>query len=102
MKHIADKALSETNLDIPEITEPSVSGTNVSVAWSPTNEKIAVEWCDIAQCYKWLHYHSHQKYSTLQMWFTIPAIILSTISGTASFAQASLPVSMQVLSLIHI
>ena len=96
MKQIADKALSETNLDIPEITEPSVSGTNVSVAWSPTNEKIAVEWCDIAQCYKWLHYHSHQKYSTLQMWFTIPAIILSTISGTASFAQASLPVSMQV------
>ena len=56
MKQIADKALSETNLDIPEITEPSVSGTNVSVAWSPTNEKIAVEWCDIAQCYKWLHY----------------------------------------------
>lgn len=96
MKQIADKALSETNLDIPEITEPSVSGTNVSVAWSPTNEKIAVEWCDIAQCYKWLHYRSHQKYATHQMWFTIPAIILSTISGTASFAQASLPVSMQV------
>ena len=93
MKQIADKELSETNLDAQE---PSVSGTNVSVAWSPTNEKIAVEWCDIAQCYKWLHYRSHQKYATHQMWFTIPAIILSTISGTASFAQASLPVSMQV------
>ena len=96
MKQIADKALPENNLDTSEITEPSVSGTNVSVAWSPTNEKIAVEWCDIAQCYKWLHYRSHQKYATRQMWFTIPAIILSTISGTASFAQASLPLSMQV------
>jgi len=32
------------------------------------------------------------------MFFTIPAIILSTISGTASFAQGSLPVSMQTMA----
>ena len=88
--------LELTDLENPEQKEPSIIGTTISAAWSPTNEKIAVEWCDIAQCYKWLHYHSHQKYSTLQMWFTIPAIIFSTISGTASFAQASLPMSMQV------
>ncbi len=88
--------LELTDLENPEQKEPSIIGTTISAAWSPTNEKIAVEWCDIAQCYKWLHYHSHQKYSTLQMWFTIPAIIFSTISGTASFAQASLPISMQV------
>jgi hypothetical protein len=31
----------------------------------------------------------------MNAWFTIPAITLSTISGTASFAQASLPVSIQ-------
>jgi hypothetical protein len=34
----------------------------------------------------------------MHAWFTIPAIILSTISGTASFAQGSLPVSMQTLA----
>lgn len=96
MKRIVDKSLPENNLDTSDIPEPSVAGTTVSAAWSQTNEKIAVEWCDIAQCYKWLHYRSHQKYATLQMWFTIPAIILSTISGTASFAQASLPRSTQV------
>ena len=82
----------------PEIDEPSEAGTSVSIAWTQTNEKIAVEWCDIAKCYKWLHYRSHQNFSTLQMWFTVPAIILSTISGTASFAQASLPVSMQTFA----
>lgn len=96
MKRIVDSALPENNLDTSDIPEPSVASTTVSAAWSQTNEKIAVEWCDIAQCYKWLHYRSHQKYATLQMWFTIPAIILSTISGTASFAQASLPTSTQV------
>jgi hypothetical protein len=65
------------------------------VEWSPDNEKILVEWCDIAKCYKWLHTRAHQDYSKKHAWFTIPAIIMSTISGTASFAQGSLPVSMQ-------
>lgn len=61
------------------------------VEWSPENEMIMVEWCDVAQCYKWMNSRSHVKYSNLQAWYTIPAIILSTLSGTASFAQASIP-----------
>jgi len=68
------------------------------VDWSPENEKIVVEWCDIAKCYKWLHTRAHQKYSYLHAWFTIPAIIFSTISGTASFAQTSLPQSTQAFA----
>lgn len=60
------------------------------VEWSPENEKILVEWCDIAQCYKWLNTRAHNKYARMHTWFTIPAIIFSTISGTASFAQSSL------------
>ena len=60
------------------------------VEWSPENEKILVEWCDIAQCYKWLNTRSHSKYSKSHAYFTIPAIVLSTITGTASFAQSSL------------
>ena len=70
----------------------------IEVQWSKENEKIVVEWCDIAKCYKWLHTRAHQKFSYMHAWFTIPAIILSTISGTASFAQGSLPVSMQTLA----
>ena len=57
-----------------------------------------VEWCDVAQCYKWLNSKSHEKYSRSHAWYTIPAIILSTISGTASFAQTSLPENYQVYS----
>ena len=67
-----------------------------NVKWSPENELIMVEWCDIAQCYKWLHLKCHNKLSNRHAWFTIPAIALSTISGTASFAQSSLPQEMQV------
>jgi hypothetical protein len=66
------------------------------IKWSPENELIMVEWCDIAQCYKWLHTRCHKKLAALHAWFTIPAIALSTISGTASFAQTSLPLDAQV------
>jgi hypothetical protein len=66
------------------------------IEWSDENENILVEWADIAQCYKWLNAQAHAKLSYMHAWFTIPAITLSTISGTASFAQTSLPTNMQV------
>ena len=65
------------------------------VNWSPENEEILVEWCDVAKVYKWLNSKSHAKYRKLSARFTLPAITLSTITGTASFAQSSLPPSMQ-------
>ena len=70
------------------------------IDWSVENEKILVEWCDIAQCYKWLNLKAHSSYSYMNAWFTIPAIILSTISGTASFAQESIPVNYQAMAIL--
>lgn len=61
------------------------------VEWSYDNEEMLAEWCDIAQCYRWLYCHTHSYYARLHAWYTIPSIIFSTISGTASFAQTSLP-----------
>ena len=72
------------------------------VEWSVENEKILVEWCDIAQCYKWLNMKAHNAYSYLNAWFTIPAIILSTISGTASFAQESIPTNYKSMATLII
>ena len=65
------------------------------IKWSPENELIMVEWCDIAQCYTWLHTKSYNRLSVAHAWFTIPTITLSTITGTASFAQTSLPLHIQ-------
>ena len=54
-----------------------------------TNTSTKPAECDIAQCYKWLNYQSFLKYSIWQAWFTIPVIIMSTVTGTAAFAQSS-------------
>ncbi len=67
----------------------------IPAEWSKENEVILVEWCDVAQCYKWLNMRAHSKYSRLHAWFTIPAITMSTVSGTASFAQSNLPTNLQ-------
>lgn len=89
------EADTEQHLDDAPLQPVSVADSNITVDWTPKNEKIVVEWCDVAKCYKWLHTRAHQSYSHMHAWFTIPAIILSTISGTASFAQGSLPLRMQ-------
>ena len=86
---------TEKKKDPDSATVTSSQLPEKKVEWTEENEKIMAEWCDIAQCYKWLNTRAHQKYSIQHAWFTIPAITLSTISGTASFAQASLPLEYQ-------
>ena len=76
----------------------STKTSSIMVHWSEENEKILVEWCDVAQCYKWLNARAHARFAYMHAWFTIPAIVLSTISGTASFAQTSLPIAYQTYS----
>ena len=61
------------------------------VQWTPEHEKILIEWADKALCYKWLHEKSHMVYSHRNTWFTIPVIIMSTLTGTANFAQDRIP-----------
>ena len=70
--------------------EPSVVLEPV-VQWTPEHEKILIEWADKALCYKWLHEKSHMVYSSRNTWFTIPVIIMSTLTGTANFAQDRIP-----------
>ena len=64
------------------------SQTNIEQAeWKTEHENILAEWGDKAMCYKWLHQKSNQKFSRMNALFTIPVIIISTITGTANFAQ---------------
>ena len=59
----------------------------IQVPWTEDHENILVEWADKAMCYRWLHGRSHQHYKKANAWYTIPVIIMSTLTGTANFAQ---------------
>lgn len=62
----------------------------MEVKWSEEHEKLLCDWADKAMCYKWLHMKSTEKYHFLHNIYTIPVIIMSTLTGTANFAQEKL------------
>lgn len=55
--------------------------------WKEEEERVLASWSDKAQCYEWMHYKAHASFKKSNAWFTIPVIIISTITGTANFAQ---------------
>ena len=55
--------------------------------WKAEEEIIIQQWADKAQCYQWMHARCREIYQTKNAWYTIPVIIISTITGTANFAQ---------------
>jgi hypothetical protein len=72
-----------------------VIGSLNNIEWTPEHEEILIEWADKAMCYRWLHSKANTMYSTLNAWYTIPVIIISTLTGTANFAQERVPFEYQ-------
>lgn len=82
-------------VEIDEDNETVIEQTKIE--WSPEHEQILVEWADKAMCYRWLHSKANLMYGKLNAWYTVPVIIISTLTGTANFAQQRVPVSYQSL-----
>ena len=59
--------------------------------WHKQQEQILKKWSEIGSSYRYLHDKSFQKYDRQNLWFALPVIIISTITGTANFAQGSFP-----------
>jgi hypothetical protein len=87
-----NKNTTDENNDSDIITSiESIKKNQPYVEWSEDHENILIDWADKALCYKWLHNKAHISYSTKNTWFTIPVIIMSTLTGTANFAQDRIP-----------
>jgi hypothetical protein len=65
------------------------------VEWTAEHEQILIEWADKAMCYRWLHSKANSMFSSLNAWYTIPVIVISTLTGTANFAQTRVPIDYQ-------
>ena len=78
---------SDIELDNISITSDDNDETLSANDWKEEHENILIEWADKAMCYRWLHSKANAQYTYLNLWFTIPVIIISTVTGTANFAQ---------------
>lgn len=83
------------------MTEKSQESENLKppplppMQWTKKHEDILVDWTDKAMCYRWMHTKAAGEYSMMSKAFTIPVIIMSTLTGTANFAIDRIPESYQ-------
>lgn len=74
-----------------DLEKENLEKKDLQMKWTKEHEKLFVEWADKALCYNWLHSKTNLRYTKLNTWFTIPVIVMSTLTGTANFAQEKLP-----------
>ena len=61
----------------------------VELIWHIQTEKILKDWSELSSCYRYMHDKAFGRFKTKNLWFTLPVIILSTLTGTANFSQSS-------------
>lgn len=61
--------------------------------WHEQQEKILKEWGESSSCYRHMHFRAYQINKVWSLSFTLPVIIISTVTGTANFAQKTFPPS---------
>jgi len=57
--------------------------------WTDEVERLLSEWSEKASCYRWLYSRSEKKYRNRYYLFSIPVIVLSTLTGAANVGLSS-------------
>ncbi len=67
----------------------SKSKKDVQDEWTDECEALLAEWSEKASCYRWLHGRSEKNYRIWYYCFSIPVIVLSTLTGAANVGMDS-------------
>jgi len=81
--------LEEQLNQLNETNEP----INNKKEWNSSQEDLLRDWAEVAGSYRWLHYKAHMWFKRRNLRYMIPLIIMSTVTGTANFAQGTFPKS---------
>lgn len=65
------------------------------IVWHGQQENILKKWSEIGSSYRFMHDRAYLHYEKQNFRFALPVIVISTVTGTANFAQASFPESWQ-------
>ena len=63
--------------------------------WHWAHEDILKEWGEAAACYRYMHYNAFKIFKQKNIHFSLPIIVISTVTGTANFAQTTFPSAWQ-------
>ena len=73
------------------IIEDKIKPEDMKRQWHAQQEDILKEWSEQAGCYRWMHERAYQVYKKQNMRFSIPVIVISTITGIANFRSVRIP-----------
>lgn len=76
--------------DDEDISVASSEDNLKNLEWTPNVEALLAQWSDEALSYAWLHLKSEKKYRKLNYSFTIPIVVLSTLTGSINLAMSSM------------
>lgn len=71
------------------------SEINMDEMWNEYHEDILRQWGEQSACYRYMHHKAFLMFKRMSLRFNLPVIVLSTITGTANFAQSTLPPSIR-------
>jgi hypothetical protein len=77
------------DIDLTTLKKPDKKKDTSNQKWTKEQEELLASWSERAAGYRWLHSRSEKLYRCRNYTFTIPVIILSTLTGTANFAMDS-------------
>ena len=64
--------------------------------WHTQQEAILKRWSEIGSSYRYMHGRAYDLYNSKNLYFALPVIIISTVTGTANFAQKTFPEDWQI------
>ena len=67
----------------------------IKKVWHTQQEEILKRWSEIGSSYRFMHDRSYSQFEKQNLRFSLPVIVISTITGTANFAQGTFPASWQ-------
>jgi hypothetical protein len=77
------------------MSSEQIASSKKPVEWNEQQAKLLQNWAEIAGSYRWLHNQAHMQYRKKNLHYMIPLIIMSTVTGTANFAQSTFPASVR-------
>jgi len=69
--------------------------SETEIIWHGQQENILKKWSEIGSSYRFMHDRAFIHYETQNFRFALPVIVISTVTGTANFAQGAFPESWQ-------
>lgn len=68
---------------------------DIILSWNSGEENLLTGIADRSNCMRWMHEKAERRYESFNFYLTVPSIIVSTLSGTATIGMNALPTNIQ-------